>query len=320
MTLDVHVGFDEWLFLAGGSNEVLRFYSEPDFFDAAGIAWTEQLRQRASNARERGILYRHLIVPDKLTIYSEFYRDVLAHPESSPSRKLPRLLAEQPDASLLDPLLVDVREAMLEAARTSPKLYWKTDAHWTFEGCWVAFLALCRNIGAPVNQTILDAQELAGELFLDLGSKLDPPVAETYVSKLFSKGAERAYTNPLVEYKERENAHDAPGLHVGSHIILRNTTTATDPRTIILFGDSYAEYRMHQLTGLLAETFANTHFIWNNSIDWDYVDRVKPDVVVTELAERFHTMVPTDDLSIDRFARDRLDQYLGTAANPVAAS
>src|SRR5207249_1791843 len=115
------------------------------------------------------------------------------------------------------------------------KLYWKTDAHWTFEGCWVAFLALCRDIGANVDPAILDAPELAGDLFLDLGSKLDPPVAESYVSKLFSKGAERAYTNPLVEYKERENAHDAHGLHVGSHIVLRNTTTATDPRTIMVF-------------------------------------------------------------------------------------
>ena len=318
MSADVHVGFDEWLFLAGGTNEVLRFYNEGDFFDAACLGWVEQLRLREANARERGILYRHLIVPDKLTIYSEFYRDDLAHPQNAPSQKVRLFLAEQPDAARLTPLLVDVRDAMMLAKATSPKLYWKTDAHWTFEGCWVAFLALCQNIGARVDPAILDAPELAGDLFLDLGAKLDPPVAETYVSKLFSKGAERAYTNSLVQYKERENAHDAPGLHVGSHIVLRNTTTATDPRTVILFGDSYSEYRMHQFTGLLAETFANTHFIWNNSIDWDYVDRVKPDVVVTELAERFHTMVPTDDLRIDQFSRDRLDQYLSTF-KPVVA-
>jgi alginate O-acetyltransferase complex protein AlgJ len=317
MSAEVHVGLEEWLFLAGGTNEVLRFYSEADFFDAAGTGWTEQLRIREGNARERGILYRHLIVPDKLTIYSEFYRDALAHPDNAPSRKLPRLLAEQPDAARLAPLLINVRDAMIAAKPTSPKLYWKTDAHWTFDGCWVAFLALCRNIGATVDSTIPDGTELAGDLFLDLGSKLDPPVAETYISKLFSKGAERAYTNSLVAYKERNDAHDAPGLHVGSHIILRNNTTATDPRTIILFGDSYSEYRMHQLTGLLAETFANTHFIWSNSIDWDYVDRVNPDVIVTELAERFHTMVPADDLTIDQFARDRLDEYL--LSKPVAA-
>src|SRR5437588_11344155 len=108
MSADVHVGLDDWLFLAGGSNEVLRFYNELDFFEAAGVAWVEQLRIRGANARERGILYRHLIVPDKLTIYSEFYRDNLAHPQNAPARTLPRLLAEQPDADRLMPLLVDV--------------------------------------------------------------------------------------------------------------------------------------------------------------------------------------------------------------------
>ena len=317
MSADVHVGLDDWLFLAGGYNEVLRFYNEADFFDAAGAAWTEQLRLREANARSRGILYRHLIIPDKLTIYPEFYRDVLAFPQNAPSRMLPRLLAEQIDASRLAPLLVDVRAAMLAAKPTSSKLYWKTDSHWTFEGCWVAFLALCRDIDAAVDETIFHATDATEDLLLDLGSKLDPPIAETFVRKLFSKGAERAYTNSLVDYKEKENAHDAPGLHVGSHIVLRNTATATDPRTIVLFGDSYSEYRMRQLTGLIAETFATTHFIWNHSIDWDYVDSVKPDVLVTELAERFHTMIPADDLRIDQFARDRLAQYVGSF-NPVA--
>jgi hypothetical protein len=68
MNADVHVGLEDWLFLAGGTNEVLRFYNEADFFDAAGQGWVERLRKREAHARERGILYRHLIVPDKLTI------------------------------------------------------------------------------------------------------------------------------------------------------------------------------------------------------------------------------------------------------------
>jgi alginate O-acetyltransferase complex protein AlgJ len=318
MSAEVHVGLEEWLFLAGGTNEVLRFYDEADFFEEAGRGWVEQLRIREAMARERGLLYRHLIVPDKLTIYPEFYRDTLANPQNAPSLKLPQLLAEQADAARLGPVLVDVRDAMNAAKSSSPKLYWKTDAHWTFEGCWVAFLALCENLRASVDHTILDSPEIAGDHFLDLGSKLDPPVAETLVTKLFNKGAERAYTNPLVEYKERENAHDVPGLHVGSHIVLRNTTTATDPRTIILFGDSYSEYRMHELTGLLGETFASTHFIWNSSVDWDYVDEVQPNIIVTELAERFHTLVPTDELRIGQFSRDRLNEYLSSLERPAA--
>jgi hypothetical protein len=159
---------------------------------------------------------------------------------------------------------------------------------------------------------ILDAPTITGDLFLDLGSKLDPPVSEPYVVKHFIRGAERFFANPLVEYKERENAHDAPGLHVGSHIAFRNTTTATDMRTIVLFGDSYSEYRTHQLTGLLGETFAEAHFIWNGAIDWAYVDKIRADIIVTEMAERFHNLVPADTLDIDAFAKERLDSYLAT--------
>lgn len=312
MSLDVHNGHDGWLFLAGGSNEVLRYFADETFFDTAKPLWIELLRQRSAQAGKRGIIYRHMTVPDKLSIYTEYYGADLAFPESAPSTALPELVSSQDDSDHLVPLLVNVRSTMLDAKNSSDALYWKTDAHWTFEGCWQGYLALCESVGAKPNSTILDAPTTTGELYLDLGSKLNPPVSEQYVVKHFIKGAERTFANLLVEYKERENAHDAPGLHVGSQVSFKNTTTATDTRKIVIFGDSYSEYRTHQLTGLLAETFAETHFVWNGAIDWNFVDRVRADIVVTEMAERFHNLVPVDNLNIDDFARQRLNDYKAT--------
>ncbi|MDB5448376.1 MAG: hypothetical protein JWQ97_3693, partial [Phenylobacterium sp.] len=78
---------------------------------------------------------------------------------------------------------------------------------------------------------------------------------------------------------------------------------------LMLFGDSFSEYRTHLLTGLLAETFAETAFIWSSAIDWGLVQKFKPNVLLTELAERFMEQVPNDDLDLNAFASHRLEQY-----------
>lgn len=310
MEQTVHVGHDGWLFLSGGSNEILKYYNTVDFFDAAKPLWLQALRDRAAKVSLRKGLYRHITVPDKLSTYPEFYRGALLYPERAPSEALRALAASQADANVLTPLIVDARTRMLDVKAFGTQLYYKTDSHWRFEGSWAAYLALCDSVDAQPNFAILDAPDTTGQLFLDLGAKLMPPISEAYIVKHFIKGAQRTFANVLITYKEREGAHDKPGLHVGSHAVFENGTTATDPRTIVLFGDSYSEYRTHMLTGLLAETFAQTHFIWSSSIDWAYVDRVRADIVVTEMAERFHNLVPGDTLDVGAFAAERLKGFL----------
>jgi len=83
----------------------------------------------------------------------------------------------------------------------------------------------------------------------------------------------------------------------------------------MLFGDSFSECREHLLTGMLAETFREVHFIWNANIDYEYVNFIQPDVVITELAERFMTRIPTDKLDIQSFAAERLADYKIKAIN-----
>jgi hypothetical protein len=52
------------------------------------------------------------------------------------------------------------------------------------------------------------------------------------------------------------------------------------------------------LTGMLAETARDVEFVWSSNLDWAYIKRARPDVVVYELAERFMTIVPNDQLSL----------------------
>jgi hypothetical protein len=109
----------------------------------------------------------------------------------------------------------------------------------------------------------------------------------------------------------------AIGLHIGSRVVFSNEQ-APDPRKIVVFGDSFSEYRPHLLTGILAETFAETHFLWASQIDWGYVNRVKPDFLITELAERFMTHVPTGDVDVDALAAEKVSTFKAQSTHSVS--
>jgi hypothetical protein len=78
---------------------------------------------------------------------------------------------------------------------------------------------------------------------------------------------------------------------------------------VVLFGTSFSEYRTHLLTGMLAETVSELHFVWSTSIDFDYVEREKPDILIAEIAERFIPTCPSNNFSIEQCSADGLRQF-----------
>ena len=81
--------------------------------------------------------------------------------------------------------------------------------------------------------------------------------------------------------------------------------------------NSFSEYRPHLLTGLLAETFRTVLFVWSTSIDYGLVERFRPDVVITEMAERFiknlpERNIPVDGFDLDSFVLDRIVNFLNS--------
>ena len=296
---EVHEGADGWLFLTGGSNRVLGYYTDPATFPALRAAqWIELLARRRERCRGIGAAYRHVFAPDKLSVYDEHYRGDLPLLGMTPARQVPAMAA----AVGARDLLIDILPA-LQAAKADAPVFWRTDTHWTFEGCRAAYRAICAGVGISPREFGGDISRK--ELVLDLGGRMVPPVTEAFVSRSFLSRARRVEANALVRRKEASGEH-AANLHVGSHVVYANAAPDAAPVTVVLFGDSFAEYRPHLLTGMLAETVRALHFIWSSSIDWRYVERVRPDLVLTETAERFAATVPDDTLEIEAFARERL--------------
>lgn len=304
----VHVGRDGWLFLIGGTNGVLDQYRVSFTRWRLLRGWRRLIGTRTARAQALGIRYLHVIVPEKLSVYDDRAGDLAYDPRRSPARALARRLINHP-------AFVDLL-APLRAARNGPvPLYHRTDTHWSYDGCLLAYRVLMRACGA-VPPAGLDARERYEITSVrDLGAKIPEAPIETTSQGVIDILARRVYASPLVE--AYEDAGRAPDLHIGAHVRFRNESPQADPRTVVLFGDSYAHFAPIMLSGLVAETFREVHFIWSSSIDWGYVAAVKPDLLLFEIAERFLVRLPDDTFDIASYQKG---ERLAQAASALAAA
>lgn len=298
----VHVGREGWLFLIGGTNGVLEQYRVTFARWRLLRSWRKLIETRAARAQALGIRYLHVIVPEKLSVYDHLTKDLDYNPQRSPARALARRLINKP-------AFVDLL-APLRAARDGPvQLYYRTDTHWNYDGCLLAYRVLMRACGAVPPADLDQRERYESVSARDLGSKLPDPPIETATHAVIDQNARRVYASPLVEAYEA--AGRAVDLHVGAHVRFRNESPEADPRTVVLFGDSYAHFAPIMLSGLIAETFREVHFIWSSSIDWTYVANVKPDLLLFEIAERFLVRLPDDSFDIASYQKG---EHLAEAA------
>lgn len=289
----IHVGRDGWLFLVGGTNRVLSQYRLSLRGWLRARAWARLIKARTSRAQALGIRCIHTFVPEKLSIYDDRADGLRFDPAFSPARRLARRLL---DVSGYVDLV-----APLRAARDGHQpLYRRTDSHWSYDGCLIAYRALMRACGAIPPPDIGERRRFDTDGIWDLGSKLPDPPRETVVNWAVQRDSRRIFANELVlRYEAADRAQD---LHIGAHVIYQNPSPQADPRTLVLFGDSCAHHAPIFLSGLFAESFREFHFIWSANVDWAYVERIRPDILMIELAERFLTRIPDDRFDITAFA------------------
>jgi alginate O-acetyltransferase complex protein AlgJ len=302
----VSVGEDGWLFLKKGTNNVASFYGDRvDPNNSVTEAWANLLGDRNRKIAAMGAKYVHIAAPDKLTVYG----DKIGFEERSlgPMGRLVRFAT----MSRLEIPLIDPTGTFEQQKTTSTLLYWKTDTHWTPWGCLSVYRMLCNYFGVTPKDDLMDRQFREGDTVFDLGSRFSPPIRERARFYNFLRDAERVEENALVRYKEEKSLQNAVGLHVGSRVVFRNVSPGAIQARVVVFGDSFAEYRPSLLTGMLAESFCETHFAWSASVDFGYVERIRPDIVITELAERFMPNLPVDGVDLDKDAEARVKAHAG---------
>jgi alginate O-acetyltransferase complex protein AlgJ len=297
MSTDVHVGKDGWLFLIGGRNAVGTLYDRnaPLLPDAKLQQWAKLIEARARRLEAMGVQYVHVSVPEKLTIYDHKLNEPpVVDWRLSPAWRLGEMLQRSPYAHVWLDLVGPFR-----AARNEEELYFKTDTHWCAAGCFHAYTLICNRIGITPVQDLLRTRKSSEQgAYLDLGMKIEPPVADVFKFYDFIQNSRRLYVNPIAQCLE--TMAGKVGMHVGSHVRFMNETSLAANKKILIFGDSCSSQSSNALTGMLAETAREVEFIWSSNLDWAYIRRARPDVVIYELAERFLTVVPNDRLSLRR--------------------
>ncbi len=300
----VHVGNDGWLFLVKGTNNVIDLYRRKSIFTEEMLQqWRMLLEGRNQRLADLGARYVHLPAPEKLTILSDHYDGQIENINGSPIKSLFGSYAQAPEYAVN---VVPYFSERLEKVQ----LYWKTDTHWSFWGAYCAYQLLCNKLGFEPNPDLVNYDYGQVKLVLDLGSKVEPKVKEEVRYYRLNRLSKRVYANDLVQFKEKNSLENEGSLHVGSHVVFQNDSESAIDKKVILFGDSFSEYRPLLLSGMLAETFREVHFLWSGALDFDYIEKVKPDIVVSELAERFMTKVPVDTLNIETFSAAKLSTYL----------
>lgn len=301
----IQEGRDGWLFLRLGTNQAIRFFTEAGYFSAFDVErWCDLLAERTARIRKLGARYFHFIVPDKLTVYRDNYIGSLNHYDNRPSRTIPLALERRG----LSYVYVDVTSQLI-AERDARLLFYKTDTHWTPFGALVAYRRLAKALGVEE----FDLSDLVrGEYVatFDLGGKLDPQVQETGFYFEVPNSGTLIFANELATYFDDQHmSHNQRG----RQYIYRNEGLRGGKR-LVIFGDSFCA--TGSFLSMLTRAFYEVHFFWSTSVDFRYVEEVKPDFVVTEIAERFVKVLPDDRLDLREFARQRYASLVKSRLSP----
>ncbi|PZW39434.1 hypothetical protein C8P66_12813 [Humitalea rosea] len=272
---DVLFGLEGELYLAGGNHGVLRFATGETVIRPDSIAnMRDNLEFRRDAAARMGFSFVHMIAPEKYRVVSEQFplRD---------TGGLAQQYAEGGCEGMIDPI------AELRAETAGPT-YYRTDTHWAPFGKIVASRLLALASGrsaadvaeaeAAARACLIPAPE---EFCGDLGRKLDPKQSEPTVTfrlahriQTFENGLPHDYVRPVND----------------GRMVLVESAAPLARGTLLIFGDSY----LHQTLPVLSFFFRRVIFCRTRWFHEELVAMARPDVVVTQQAERYLSYVFPD--------------------------
>jgi len=306
-------GHDGWLF-SPQSLDALCVDAQVEA-DVADL-WKDELNHRSTRLASRHIRFLHIGVPDKLSIMREKLDSThtLGHPPPDESGFARWSREELRNLSCL----IDPTDYMIRQKGKYP-LYWKSDTRWAPWSSYMTYQQLCGKLKAVGNNQLLGYpyDETIQVMNLDQGQlPCDPQLIRRYRLRLRST---RRFANELALYREGmpmdDKALSCPDFGEGTQVVFENRHADASRLCIVLFGDANSAESRTLLTGMLAETFAEVHFVWGESIDYDYVDRVCPDVVITQCSEWQMTVPPTSSFNLHESAAvslGRLKSWAGS--------
>ena len=281
---NVMIGREGWLFFLGEDGKSLdrHFRGVEPFPDDLVDAVARELARRQAALAARGIAYLVVVVPDKFTIYQDY---LPAWVRRMPQTPLDRL---EPALTGAGVHFVDLR-APLRKAKAEQRLYFQTDSHWNLLGATIGYRAIVNEM----RRVLAQAKGNAGSAPVDPKLPAYVPGVDTYSGDLARMlGLPGRYTEPDFAplgkllgdpWSRCARRVDAP--EPGAPDTGRIETYMCDrpnlPRAVV-FRDSMAI----ALIPLLSESFSRVVYVGSRELDFDIIERERPDIVIEEMVER----------------------------------
>lgn len=269
-TRQVLMGKDNWLYTT--EFQMIDHYTGQLQFTPEQLHdWQVLLEKRRDWLAHRGIAYLFVVTPDKQSVYPEELPDWVT--KIRPQTKLDQFIAYMREHSTVR--VLDLREVVRNAKQISPT-YLKTDTHWNLFGGFVAYQELVRTLAQEVPALKLEPVPLSTHYMTnwlqpggDLAKILGLGMVESNAYFVFPKPGILTFTTKM-------SAPDRP----------KDPKYTINPQakgSIVIFQDSFALSWVQ----FLGFNFNEVTYLWQYDLDPVWLEREKPDVVVSEMNERF---------------------------------
>jgi hypothetical protein len=253
------------------------------FTDADMQGWQKLLERRRDWLAARGFKYVFVLAPDKQSVYPEYLPAWLK--DLGGRTKVDQFVAYMKAHSTVT--VVDLRPPLIAGKKIAPT-YQKTDTHWNQFG---AFLA-CQEVLRVMREEQLPALPLLS--------------ADSFIrTNLLMPGGDLVNLRGIrLSMAESNGVHmlPKPGLPpveksippLGPHV--KDMATAKNPQAhgrAMVYTDSFGRGWIP----FFGYEFAESDFFWQYPLDGREVEQRKPDVVVTEILERFFNITDPKELS-----------------------
>ena len=267
-------GRDGWYFLSNDTNNVVdQLCGKLPLTGVELRAWRRLLESRTAWLGRLGIPYFFLVAPNPHMLYPDKLPEGLELSDQRPVTQLIEYLREQGSfARVIYP------RSEIVAARDTRPVATPNDTHWNQFGAFVAYSRLLDQISEDVAvRRLTDEQVVFSERrrIGDLGAKLDPQLSAPSVMAHVIGSGVRVVSDNQVHNRGR---------------LAEIECTIAPSTTCLLMGDSFT----YAMLPFVVESFGRTVFAQTSTFDYELVEEVRPDVVVTLMNERFMRMRPAE--------------------------
>ncbi|HEY5410570.1 MAG TPA: hypothetical protein VIJ94_07575 [Caulobacteraceae bacterium] len=271
-------GESGWLFINDIDDVMEKNAGEVTLSGADLRHWRMTLELREAWVERQGGRYRFLMAPNKISVYGEHLPNVVAS-SARPWSSLARYMAATSSFEIIDPTYV------LKSHKSTRDVYFKTDEHWNDYGAWLAYRQLMQSLPDELCLHLVQENDLKLRYRTFIGglaAVLPEPPSEDVIRYDVS--------NPCAGMVFENKAKGRGKVQVFEN-------RRRDLPRAVLFRDSFGSFMLP----FLAESFTRLVVVSARGLLFDLVEMEMPDVVITEMVERYLDPAP-DDIRWPTFA------------------